>query len=392
MKLNVVNLGKVAITVEEKPWNIHRSYDRLTIVEDNFTAYISRISVPKDTPLTNRRYWVPFGTRSAVSVNAFTILSNISDLPTTFEDNHGPYLISGVGYFWVGTNGDTLNGKYQSLQLTGPKGDTGAKGDTGEKGDKGDQGESAYEAAMRVRASQGLPRLSLDDWITSLKGENGKDGKNGSPGQNGQDGKDGQDGAPGANGAPGKDGRDGYTPYIGDNGNWWINGVDTGKPSRGRDGASGEGGSASAYIRDGRIYIPINTGGNLPNIVQPLDGMTYSVTLTVPYVTILVLGSNITANTLLTVSNTDYFILSKGDDTPSPSIILTPEEVIAGVEVKCTFTSSNLNDSNRTHSTSIIITSANQEYSQKIIKVNYSLPNRPDISPSGGLTPANPNS
>lgn len=29
-------------------------------------------------------------------------------------------------------------------------------------------------------------------------------------------------------------------PYIGDNENWWINGVDTGKPSRGEQGPAGE--------------------------------------------------------------------------------------------------------------------------------------------------------
>lgn len=31
-------------------------------------------------------------------------------------------------------------------------------------------------------------------------------------------------------------GADGYTPEIGDNENWYINGVDTGKPSRGESG------------------------------------------------------------------------------------------------------------------------------------------------------------
>lgn len=36
-----------------------------------------------------------------------------------------------------------------------------------------------------------------------------------------------------------KDGTDGATPYIGDNGNWWIRGEDTGKPSKGTDGKSG---------------------------------------------------------------------------------------------------------------------------------------------------------
>lgn len=36
----------------------------------------------------------------------------------------------------------------------------------------------------------------------------------------------------GINGKDGKDGKDGYTPVIGNNGNWWIDGKDTGKPSK----------------------------------------------------------------------------------------------------------------------------------------------------------------
>lgn len=36
----------------------------------------------------------------------------------------------------------------------------------------------------------------------------------------------------------GSDGEDGYTPYIGSNGNWWINGVDTGYSAEGDDGHS----------------------------------------------------------------------------------------------------------------------------------------------------------
>ena len=33
---------------------------------------------------------------------------------------------------------------------------------------------------------------------------------------------------------------EGTTPYIGDNGNWYIGGIDTGKPSRGAAGAPGK--------------------------------------------------------------------------------------------------------------------------------------------------------
>ena len=44
----------------------------------------------------------------------------------------------------------------------------------------------------------------------------------------GADGKDGKDGTNGVNGSDGKDGKDGLTPFIGENGNWWIGEKDTG--------------------------------------------------------------------------------------------------------------------------------------------------------------------
>ena len=46
-------------------------------------------------------------------------------------------------------------------------------------------------------------------------------------------------GADGKDGAPGKDGADGITPTIGDNGNWYLGTVNTGKPSRGAPGDDG---------------------------------------------------------------------------------------------------------------------------------------------------------
>lgn len=43
----------------------------------------------------------------------------------------------------------------------------------------------------------------------------------------------------GAKGDTGTDGKDGITPHIGDNGNWYLGGTDTGKPSRGAAGPAG---------------------------------------------------------------------------------------------------------------------------------------------------------
>ena len=76
------------------------------------------------------------------------------------------------------------------------------------------RGKSAYEVAVE----NGFNGTETE-WLASLKGATG---------------------APGANG---KDGENGKTPYVGDNGNWYIGADDTGKPSR---GAKGEPGSPGA--------------------------------------------------------------------------------------------------------------------------------------------------
>ena len=73
------------------------------------------------------------------------------------------------------------------------------------------RGKSAYEVAVENGFSG-----TETEWLASLKGE------------------------PGAAGADGKDGENGKTPYVGDNGNWYIGADDTGKPSRGAKGDKGE--------------------------------------------------------------------------------------------------------------------------------------------------------
>ena len=82
------------------------------------------------------------------------------------------------------------------------------------------RGKSAYEIAKE----NGFNGTETE-WLASLKGE------------------------PGAAGANGKDGENGKTPYIGDNGNWYIGADDTGKPSRGEKGEPGEGGGSAYYVK-----------------------------------------------------------------------------------------------------------------------------------------------
>lgn len=76
------------------------------------------------------------------------------------------------------------------------------------------RGKSAYEVAVENGFSG-----TETEWLASLKG------------------------ATGAPGADGKDGTDGKTPYVGDNGNWYIGADDTGKPSRGAKGDKGDTGA-----------------------------------------------------------------------------------------------------------------------------------------------------
>lgn len=80
------------------------------------------------------------------------------------------------------------------------------------------RGKSAYEIAKE----NGFDGTEAE-WLASLKG------------------------ATGAAGANGKDGENGKTPYVGDNGNWYIGTNDTGKPSRGAKGEPGTDGVTPTF-------------------------------------------------------------------------------------------------------------------------------------------------
>lgn len=242
MKLNVDKLGKVAITVEKNYHSVSKAYDRLVIVEERntYTTYISRRPVPVGKQLSDREYWIPLGRRSnTVSVNNFIILNSTNDLPATQDEVEAPYLIDGVGYFWVGSDGDTLGGKYQSVHL---------------------QGESVYDIYVRNGGT-----LSEEDWLASLKGEKGETGQKGEKGEKGDAftyddfsdeeleslrGPAGKDGAQGPRGVQGPAGpmgpagpagSDGHSPKltVGSNGNWFIDGIDTNVPANGGTSAAG---------------------------------------------------------------------------------------------------------------------------------------------------------
>lgn len=62
MESIIKKLGKTSVTVEKDYHSSKKEYNKLTIVEEEgtFKTYISRKSVPIDTELTNREYWIPF--------------------------------------------------------------------------------------------------------------------------------------------------------------------------------------------------------------------------------------------------------------------------------------------------------------------------------------------
>lgn len=121
------------------------------------------------------------------------------------------------------------------------------------------RGKSAYEIAKE----NGFNGTEAE-WLASLKG------------------------ATGAPGAPGKDGENGKTPYVGDNGNWYIGADDTGKPSRGAKGDKGDTGAQGIQGEQGIQGVQGEKGdkgdpGATPN-------------LTIGSVTTLEAGQNATAS------------------------------------------------------------------------------------------------
>lgn len=130
---------------------------------------------------------------------------------------HPPIPGDGVWQLW---NSDT--GAYEDSELPLPSGGgTGADGITPHIGDNGNWYIGSTDTGKPSRG---------------VAGAKGSDGAQGEKGDTGPAGPRGPAGAPGKDGTAGADG---VTPHIGDNGNWYLGGTDTGKPSRGVAGADG---------------------------------------------------------------------------------------------------------------------------------------------------------
>lgn len=94
-------------------------------------------------------------------IKHYIIIDSISDLPEepTEEQISYGYLLTPKLYVYVGTGGDTLNGKYQSVNIGGTP---------------GTNGKSAYQSYLDTTSDN--PPLDEEDWVASLKGDQGNSG------------------------------------------------------------------------------------------------------------------------------------------------------------------------------------------------------------------------
>ena len=132
-----------------------------------------------------------------------------------------------------------------------------------------------------------LSTLKGRDGETGQDGASGKDGNTPFIGENGNwwiggtdtgikaAGEKGEKGDTGEKGETGASGKDGNTPFIGENGNWWIGGTDTGvkatgeKGEKGDAGANGKDGSCVGYFS---AHGETNSWGKLPLVVKKESG------------------------------------------------------------------------------------------------------------------------
>lgn len=385
MKLNITKLGKVAITVDDKPWNQAKAYDRLVIVyvATEGICYISRQPVPKNTPIDNRTYWIPMGPKGTqVSFADFTVLVSEHLLPTSHEDYAGPYLIDGVAYFWVGENGNVGDGLYEKVNI---------------EGEKGDDGLSAYQIWIK---NGGDPTVDEATWLTTyVKGKQGETGPKGDAftyddftneqleslkgpkGETGATGARGPIGPQGATGPQGPTGADGHSPVItiGADGCWAIDGVSTGQKAQGPQGPAGSGGTGtSVYVADNKIHVVVGGVSNRAVLESPPEhGQTLTLKRsgTNPYVTFHVKGNNLTGNIVVTLSDiTRKFKLRlNGTTTYNTTFTINAEDAMTneGVSVDVVLYNAGESDYARPLSCTVTVSSDDQSITDRYVNVSY---------------------
>jgi hypothetical protein len=134
-----------------------------------------------------------------------------------------------------GKNGDTFvntitwdvfvksGGNWTNVgNIMGPKGDKGDQGEPGQNGTNGTNGINGQDGLTPFVGNNGNWWIGTTDTGISATGPAGENGTNGTNGINGQDG---------------------LTPFVGNNGNWWIGTTDTGISATGPAGENGTNGT-----------------------------------------------------------------------------------------------------------------------------------------------------
>ena len=165
-------------------------------------------------------------------------------------DGHSPTVEINQDGYWV------IDGVVTEILATGQSGTPGKDGTSFHTGN------GAPDNSLGI---DGDSYLDLDTWDFYTKNEgvwtkggNIKGDKGDAPvieiGENGNwfvDGVDTGVSSKGESGADGTNGEDGSTPYIGENGNWWIGEEDTGIKAEGKDGTDGVDGENGKDGADG---------------------------------------------------------------------------------------------------------------------------------------------
>lgn len=120
----------------------------------------------------------------------------------------------------------------------------GPKGDDGDAGPQGSPGQDGYSPTVQIEDIAGGTRITITD----------------------------EDGPHIFEVMDGLDGGEAATPEIGANGNWYIGGVDTGKPSRGEQGPQGEQGERGPQGLRGQQGLKGDTGDTGPQGPQGPKG------------------------------------------------------------------------------------------------------------------------
>ena len=178
-------------------------------------------------------------------------------------------------------------------------------------------------------AWQNLIALSALEGMKGDKGDPGEDGDTPYIGENGNwwigntDTGIKASGSNGADGSDGSDGTDGLTPYIGSNGNWWIGSTDTGIKATSSDGKDGKNGVDGQDGKDGVgiANIEINENGEL--VVTLTDGTEKNLGK--------VTGSDGVGITGAAINEDGELILTLSDGTELNAGVVRTEEAVAAM-------------------------------------------------------------